>query len=80
MWRFAESQRAVHYRGQVVIDWVRLDRYKKLAAAALDDVLRCTRRPGILVAPLLQEIYAITVTWASGKQFLRITWPKKNLA
>ena len=54
----AESQRAVHYCGQVVLDRARLDRHKKLAAAVLGDVLRRTRRPRILVALLLQEIDA----------------------
>jgi len=40
----AESQRAVHYCGQVVFDRTRLNRHKKLAAAVLGDVLRRTRR------------------------------------
>jgi hypothetical protein len=52
----AESQRAISYRGQVVFDRTRLNRYKKLAAAVLSDVLRRTRRPRILVALPLQEI------------------------
>jgi hypothetical protein len=54
----AEAQRAVHYCGQVVFDWTRLNRHKKLAAAFPGNVLHCTWRPRILVAPLLQEIDA----------------------